>query len=183
MIADLRNGTINAIWSWDVDRLTRGHREYIELYETCENVGALVIWHGGEANFAAGTGLLELEMRAAFAREELRKIKRRVARKHEELAHKGMLPAGGSEGYGYSKVKNETGKVVDFVVVKEEAAVIRECARRILAGESMTGIVRDLDNRALRTNTGRPWLSHTLNGLLTSPTISGPPPQHTGSGA
>src|SRR5258708_7075116 len=37
----------------------------------------------------------------------------------------------------------------------------------------MTGIVRDLDNRGLRTKTGRRWLSHTLKGILTSPTISG----------
>jgi site-specific DNA recombinase len=173
MIADLRNGVINAIWSWDVDRLTRGHREYIELYETCENVGALVMWHDGEADFAAGTGLLELEMRAAFAREELRKIKRRVAREHLELAHKGMLPGGGSDGYGYKKVKGDTGKVVDFVVVKEEAAIIRECARRVLAGESLTGIVRDLDRRGLRTKQQHRWQRHTLKRILTSATISG----------
>jgi site-specific DNA recombinase len=173
LIADLQNGTINAVWSWDVDRLTRGHKEYITFYETCEQVGALVMWLGGEANFAAGTGLLELEMRAAFAREELRKIKRRVARKHQEMAHKGALPVGKNDPYGYRKVKDETGKVVEFAVVKEEAAITRECARRVLAGEAITGVARDLDRRGLRTQQGRRWQRHTLRAILVNPVISG----------
>jgi site-specific DNA recombinase len=173
LVRDLRNGAINAIWSWDVDRLTRGHREYIELYETCETVGALVIWHGGEANFATGTGLLELEMRAAFAREELRKIKRRTARKHQELAEKGMPHGGGAEGYGYHKVRNEEGKVVTLSVVEDEAAVIRETARRILAGEPLRAVVRDLDRRGVRTKQGRRWGTHSLKRVLTNASISG----------
>jgi len=173
LIADLRSGVINAIWSWDVDRLTRGHREYIELYETCEQVGALVMWHGGEADFAAGTGLLELDMRAAFAREELRKIKRRVARKHLELAQKGALLAGGSDPYGYRKVKGETGKVLGLEIIREEAVIIRECARRVLSGEPLTRVVRDLDRRGLRTKQGHRWERRTLKRVLTSATISG----------
>ena len=173
LVRDLRTGAINALWSWDVDRLTRGHREYIELYETCEAVGALVIWHGGEANFATGTGLLELEMRAAFAREELRKIKRRTARKHQELAAKGMPHGGGVEGYGYVKVRNEAGKVVDLAVVEEEAAVIRETARRILAGEPLRAVARDLDQRGIRTKQGRRWVTHSLKRVLTNASISG----------
>ena len=173
LVGDLRRGAITAIWSWDVDRLTRGHREYIELYETCEEVGALVMWQGGEADFASGTGLLELDMRAAFAREELRKIKRRVTRKHLELAQKGALNAGGNDSYGYEKVKNDTGRVVDLVVIPDEANVIREAARRVLAGESITGIARDLDARGLRTKQGHRWQRRTLKRLLVRASISG----------
>jgi hypothetical protein len=143
------------------------------LYETCEDVGALVMWQGGEADFASGTGLLELEMRAAFAREELRKIKRRVARKHQELAQKGALNAGGNEGYGYEKVKNEAGNVMGLVVVPDEAKIIREAARRVLAGESLTGIVRDFDARGLRTKQGHRWQRRTLRRILAKAYISG----------
>jgi site-specific DNA recombinase len=36
-------------------------------------------------------------------------------------------------------------------VIEEEAEVIRECARRTLAGESLSSIARDLEARGVET--------------------------------
>jgi site-specific DNA recombinase len=75
---------VDLVLAADVDRQLRGFGPYVALYDACERVGMVVAWLGGEGNFKTGTGLLELDIRASFAREELRKIRSRTRRKHLE---------------------------------------------------------------------------------------------------
>ena len=54
---------------------------------------------------------------------------RRITRKHQELAQAGRIAGGGTRGYGYEQDRR--------TIRADEAAVIRECAERFLAGESI----------------------------------------------
>ena len=77
----------------------------------------------------------------------------------------GKLNGGGTRGYGYDD---------DRVTVREdEAEVIREAARRILAGESLGSLCRDLAARDVRTTTGRHWTPQMMRRLLGSARVSG----------
>ena len=48
-----------------------------------------------------------------------------------------------------------------------------EMARRVLAGETIRGLVMELNQRGVSTVTGRPWSPTVLRNLLLSPRIAG----------
>ena len=57
--------------------------------------------------------------------------------------------------------------------VAAERAVIAECCRRILGGEPLPSVVRDLDRRGLRTVTGKRWTRNGLRQMLDRPALAG----------
>ncbi|MBM6669138.1 recombinase family protein, partial [Lacrimispora saccharolytica] len=54
-----------------------------------------------------------------------------------------------------------------------EAAVIRECARRVIDGHSLNSVRKWLDGQGLTTSTGRPWSLQALRIMLMSGRIAG----------
>lgn len=166
LVRDLREDVIDAAWAWDLDRLHRGFPEYVAFYQICEARRAAVAWLGGTADFATGRGLLEMELRATFAREELRKMRQRVKRKHVELLESGTY-IGAKRTFGFQFVDDV------MVVVPEEADLIREAVRRALEGESLSSICRDWMERGVRTTKGNAWDVVSMRRLLASGRISG----------
>lgn len=67
--------------------------------------------------------------------------------------------------YGY----DETGRVI----VPEEATVIRQVVKRLIAGDSMRSAVADLRARQVLTSTGRTWTQQSLSRLLRNPRLAG----------
>ena len=51
-------------------------------------------------------------------------------------------------------------------LVEVEAAAIREAARRVLDGETLSAVVRDWNQRGLTTVSGGPWRVNSLSTLL-----------------
>lgn len=60
-------------------------------------------------------------------------------------------------------------------VVDEEACAIREAAQRILDGETLSGVVRDWNQRGLTTANGGPWRVNSLSSLLVQTRLVSPP--------
>jgi site-specific DNA recombinase len=164
LIEMIQQGELDRVRAVDLDRLIRGWRPFVELYEACQRARIKVTWLGGEADFSTGNGLLELELRASFAREEWRKIRSRTRRKMQELAEAGRFHTGGRRAYGYRR---------DGQVEPAEAAILREARDRVLAGESVRSVVRDLNGREVSTVTGRPWSVTVLRGSLIRPRLAG----------
>ena len=71
-------------------------------------------------------------MLGVMARGESDKSAVRIRRKHVELAAAGEVSGGGTRPYGYTRDRLHP--------VAEEAAVIREATRRVLAGESLRSV-------------------------------------------
>ena len=178
LIDAIIDGQVDLVLAWDLDRLNRGLTDYVRFYNACEKALLTVAWLGGEANFRTGTGIFEMELRASFAREELRKMRSRTRRKHLELAENGH-DAGGGRPFGYEEDR--------LTLRPAEADLIREAARRALSGEPMRTICSDWQHRAVaspwagrrvkvngdvRINAGR-WSSQVLRRILMSARISG----------
>jgi hypothetical protein len=101
----------------------------------------------------------------AFARKESDNSSWRIRRKHEELAQAGRPSGGGTRPFGYE---------VDRLTTRPaEAATIRDCAGRALAGDSLRSICVDLKRSGVPTVTGAEWKPQTLKRILTSARISG----------
>jgi site-specific DNA recombinase len=159
-------GDIDAIVAWDPDRLHRSPRElerFIDLIE--ERRVAVATVQGGEYDLTTAAGRMTARVVGAVARHESEHKSERQRAKAAELARLGLVAGGGSRPYGFLDDR--------LTIDPAEAAVIRDAARRVLAGESVRGIVADLDQRGVPTVSGRPWTPHVLRRILIAPRTAG----------
>jgi hypothetical protein len=104
-------------------------------------------------------------MMVGMARMESQNIALRLRSRLAEKRDAGEPHTGGYRSYGYR---------ADFVTVdQDEAEVIREAAARLLAGEALREVTRDLNRRGLLSSTGKPWSPPTLRRTLASPRLAG----------
>jgi len=165
MVAAIESGEINAVVVYHADRLHRHPRELEDFIDLCTRFGTKLATVSGEVDLATHEGQLVARIQGAVARKESDDKSRRIRRKHEELAYAGKVSGGGSRPYGYDD---------DKVAVREdEAAVIRELARRVLAGDSLKALCRDLSTRGIKTAQGKEWATDGIKRVLLSARISG----------
>ncbi|MEE3918228.1 recombinase family protein [Micromonospora sp. BRA006-A] len=94
----------------------------------------------------------------------------------EELAEAGSIYGGGPRPYGYNRIYDSDGprrKILRDEINPSEAAIIRELARRALAGDTLRTLVRWLNREGITTSTGRQWSQQGLRTMLTSGRIAG----------
>jgi site-specific DNA recombinase len=179
LIELIRNGELDLVMAIDLDRLTRGWEPFVQLYEACQEARITVAWLGGSANFRTGDGLLEMELRASFAREELRKIRKRTQRKHIELAERGK-DAGGGRPFGYLADRHTLRPPYSYCrlsdraeIMVDEPDLVREAADRALSNEPLRSICRDWEARGILPVNGSRWAPTVLRRILVSARISG----------
>jgi site-specific DNA recombinase len=165
MLQDLQEGVINALVVYDQDRLVRQPRELEELLEVCDRARAWRIAAvSGEIDVRNSDDLFRARILAAVHAKESDNISRRVRRKQQELAERGR-PHGGPRRYGYR---------LDFSAIEpDEAALIRDLARRTLAGESLASLCRELNEHGIPTAAGGRWSPATLRRILIGPHLAG----------
>jgi site-specific DNA recombinase len=71
----------------------------------------------------------------------------------------------GPRGFGHVHDRSRT--------VEVEAAAIRDAARRVLGGQTLSSVVQEWNSRGLRTTTGGPWRVNSLSALLIQPRLAG----------
>lgn len=165
LLVDVDAGAVDAIAVWHVDRLTRSPVELEHVIDLADRRGLQLATVTGEVDLATPTGRMVARILGAAARQESEHKAERQARQRRQAAEAGKPNGGGTRPYGYDD---------DRVTVREdEAVIIREAAARVLAGESMSSVCRDLAERGVTTPTGRHWQPRTLRRLLASARISG----------
>lgn len=126
-----------------------------------------------------------LRIEAAQACRESDNISRRVTRSLAARREQGLTQVGGNRPFGYGveigvrqRTDRETGQPADVPVhdtnqiVPGEAALLEEAVRRLLAGQSQSGVVRWLNGRCTTTGGGA-WTSRGLRHLVLAPRIAG----------
>lgn len=97
-------------------------------------------------------------------RHESEQISERVRAKKRRQAQNGEFP-GGRRPFGYEKD--------GLTLVPAEAAIIRECADRLLQGASLSGLTRELNQRKVATAFGGRWQRSTLQFIFRNKRIIG----------
>ena len=163
---NLAAGLYDVVIALDTDRLLRKLGDLATLFDLCEKHGVRVMYEHGGFDPATGDGMFEASIRASVDGEEVRKLKKRVNRKVTELAEAGAPGSmGGARPFGYED---------DRITVREaEAVIIREAVARLLAGETVRGLCKDLNGRGIRTSTGGTWVPQSLRRLVLSARIMG----------
>lgn len=140
LLADIEAGRVNAVVVWHLDRL---HRRPIELegfMVLCERRGVTLATVTGDIDLGTDTGRLHARIMGAVARSESERKSVRGARAARQRAEQGRRN-GHTRAFGHDGNR----------VVPAEAKVIRQAARRILAGESLAAVTRDLNDRGVVT--------------------------------
>jgi site-specific DNA recombinase len=159
-------GVLDGLVVYDLDRLHRQPRELEELIDLCQRLRLThVASASGDIDLTTPDGQFQARILGAVAKKESDDKSRRIRRKHEEIAANGRVSGGGSRPYGYE---------ADKVTVRAaEAAVVKECAQRLLAGEPVRSIAKDLNERGVASASGGLWSPQSLRRMLASPRISG----------
>ena len=159
-------GVIDGLLVYDLDRLHRQPRELEEFIDLCERLRLTnVASVSGEIDLTTPDGQFQARILGAVAKKESDDKSRRIRRKHEELA---------AERQGLRR-REQTVRLQrrSPTLRPAEAAIVRECARRFLAGESIRRSAADLNERAIPTASGGPWSPQTLRRMLGSARIAG----------
>lgn len=172
MLRDARAGMFEVIGAYTSGRITRRPREHEDLIELAELHGIrfeYVKSPSFDLNTSAGRRVARIL--AANDAGEAEDIAERVQRAHRQRAERGEIH-GGQTPYGYTQVWTG-GKLVTYAINPEQADIIREAYRRILAGETLGGIAADWERRRVPTTRGARWTRRTIQSMVIGPSIAG----------
>lgn len=168
LLADIRAGQVDAVIAWHTDRLHRSPAELEEYIATCEDHGVpTVTVRAGDLDLATAAGRMVARMLGAAARHESEQKSERVRRAREQEARTGRPHT--HLGYGYRREADAHGEP-SWRIHEPEAAIIREIADRLLTGDTLAGIARDLNSRGVVTPdglTGR-WRGANIRAMITA---------------
>lgn len=161
----IRHGDVDVVVAFHQDRLTRSPIDLEDIATACERADVIVDFvEGGTVDMTTPNGLMVARITGAVARHESDHKAARIRAKHQELAESGAA-ASLHVAYGYNR---------DGSINPAEAAVVRDLADRLLAGESIRSLTFWLNKQGVPTKKGgKVWSASTVRQILTSARISG----------
>ena len=164
---------VDAVVSGEVDAVVAGHQDRLwrnvieqQTFLALGRESGLKLVATPSGNFDPDDADDEFvsTIQAAASKRESAATARRMRRRQLEKAQRGEFHGGG-RAFGHTKDRRR--------LVKREAALIRDAARRLLAGESGSSIVREWQDRGVKTVRGGRWRLDTLTALLAQPRLAG----------
>ena len=163
LLEDLAAGTIVGVVSWKLDRLSRNRRDWNRLAELVDG-GVKLACVQDPVDTTTTLGSVVVDLLASMARAESANTSTRVRSANLERAEAGKPHPSGQRAFGYTR---------EWTIVRSEAAVLRKAADRLLSGDSLHAVCRDLNDRGVTTTGGNRWRGFTLSRTLRSPHVAG----------
>jgi DNA invertase Pin-like site-specific DNA recombinase len=170
-------GELTHIATWQTSRLWRRRSERgagIERLATAR-VSVLVA-RGPDLDMTTAYGRGMAGLVGEFDTMESEVKSERIQAKVVELADAGRIANGGPRPFGFRRIYFGEGprrKIVRDELDEVEAEIVRQCAAKVLRGESLRSIVGDLNGRGVKTSTGGLWTMQGLKFMLRSGRIAG----------
>ncbi len=167
MLAAVERGEVGAIVVYHGDRMVRQIVDLERLIALADTKGIRLAAPVGERDLDNADDRYILRIEAAGACRESDNTSRRLKRHYARRVEQGLVRLGGRGGrvFGFEP---------DGVTVREEEAdAIREVAQRILGGEPVAALCRDLNARGFRTTAGNEFAHGTLSKLMRRPRMAG----------
>lgn len=179
LVRDVESGQVDAIVVWHLDRLTRSIRDLTRIIEAGQSKQInIACVHGVSLDLADPTGVAVATILTAIAAMEVQHKGRRQKAANFQRAQNGTANWT-RRPFGYRR----QGETVTVDVA--EASALQDAADRVLAGETLSSIVRDWNSRGLRTTFykkdkktgeiehGKPWNVTSLRRALLNPRLAG----------
>jgi site-specific DNA recombinase len=179
MLADVRSGKLDAIVTWQADRLLRIVVDASAIVAIAKQYRTLVANVAGAIDLSTAAGRKQLHELAVAAEYESDLKSERLKLKHAELAAEGKF-SGGTRPFGFDLeeyvYQDATGRHIKYRMVKNpaEATVIAKAAQEVTEdGRSVTSIVKEWAAGNVRSAQGRLFRYGDVKELLVSPRIAG----------
>ena len=176
MLGDVRAGRLDAIVSWQMDRLLRRVEDASAIIKIAKQYGTMVANVGGELDLSTAAGRKTFYELAVAAEHASDLTSERLRLKHAELAADGHWQ-GGPRPFGYDLEPYPdvaSGRVRYRLVVNGvEAKAIKQGVEAALKGRGSTGIAKQWTNEGIRTTTGKVIIPIKAREILVSPRIAG----------
>jgi DNA invertase Pin-like site-specific DNA recombinase len=160
----VRSRRVDAVVVWSTTRLARSVQEFSRLLNLLEEHDVSLASCRDPIDTSTPTGRAMTQLHGVFAELESATISSRVKDSRAYAARQGRIKVGGTRPFGYSRAGE---------IVPKEAAVVREMADRLLSGDSITALARDLNGRGIRTALGNEWTRQSVRCLVLSATVAG----------
>lgn len=177
LLRDIEAGMIDMLAIYHPDRLMRQPQDLETLIQIADR-GLSFMCAGGGRDLGSADDRFVLRIETAAACKSSDDTSRRLRRAFDDKAMSGSTH-GGPRPFGLADNRND--------LHPDESAAIRECARLLLAGESLRGVTawlnssgmvptgkrkpkRDLDGQAVATPA---WSPTTVRQMLLRPSIAG----------
>ena len=157
MSEDFEAGLFSVIVCYNLDRLTRQPSQLEHWIEAAEKRGLRLVTLTGEADLGTDDGRLFARIKVSVARSEVERMGARRKRANAQTVAEGR-PAPGRRPFGWE---------IDGVTIREaEAVVVRRLYARVLAGDSLRALVRELNAEGVQSPQGTPWTAFKLKQLV-----------------
>lgn len=172
LLQGVRDKRFDGVLVWKLDRLVRRPAEFERFWLACEATRTFLASVTEPVDSSTEIGLAIVRVLVTFASLESATRGERIRAKARQLAEQGMPSLGGTRGFGHTADCSE--------LVPEEAAILRESAKRILSGETTSSVCRDLAARGVVTARGGLWTPRRLMEVLKSARVGGHRSWHGG---
>jgi DNA invertase Pin-like site-specific DNA recombinase len=175
----LESGQAHGVWVYDLSRFTRKPLEGERLIALADQ-GVIVESAENTYNLRDADSKAHFRNDMTAAARESDKISQRVKRGKHKRALSGRSNAAwrpyALPGYAAKPDGWRTGDPREMAPVEQveaERDVVREAARRLLAGETLKAVSRDFNDRGIPTPSGGEWYFHELQSLIKRPSMAG----------
>ena len=182
MIEAGKAGEFGGLLTWKLDRFTRNPRDGEDLAD----LGVLLDGpDSGRIDPRTATGLSNFRKQVEAASHSSHETSEKVKAVFADYLANGYRIGGSGRTFGFEILSlaelgdwddadDDGGLTGPAAVVRaEEAEVIRELARRLLAGEPVQAMADDLNARGVTTTRGGQWAPQNLSRMLGNPLYGG----------
>lgn len=165
LLADCKAGKIDHILTKSISRMARNTVTLLETVRELKGMGITVYFE--EQNIDTGTddGELMLSILASYAQEESLSASENQKWRVRQNFENGQPWRGFMLGYRY--------KDGQYIVVPEEAEIVRSIYADFLDGKGVTAIMKRLNNEGILTQQGFTWHKSAVTRVLKNYTYTG----------
>ena len=158
LLADCRNGKVDMILTKSVSRFARNTLTLLETVRELKNLGVDVYFEEQNIHSATSDGELMLTILASYAQEESLSASENQKWRVRQQFQNGKPWRGFMMGYRYDGEK--------YVIVPEEAEVVRSIFRDYLDGKGVAAIMKRLNEEGILTQQGFTWHQSAVSRIL-----------------
>lgn len=161
----MKSGEIRVVLALHTDRIHRSPTELESFITICETNSVRVeTVQAGPIDMSTATGRMGARIYGAVARHEVEHAIERMQAAKLQAAKSGKF-LGGQRPYGFEPRR--------VALRDDEAAIVREMARRLTQGASFWSLAVDLNQRGVLTQHGKDWNALKVRNVLIRPINAG----------
>lgn len=170
LLKHISSGHCRMLSLWETSRGSREMGPWVALLDLCREKGTLIRVFGGDPETYDPRRQRDREalMREGMISErESEVIAQRARDGARDLAVRGKPP--GPLMYGYTRVYDERGHLVEQVLDSDRADLVRRLAKDTMRGVSLNSQAQSLNRRGILSPKGGQWTGHGIARLLLNP--------------